>query len=56
MSMKLTFAAFQELLDGNLEWLRKQTRTLEREHTIMCIEYMRNDREGYEKIPAPRDA
>ncbi len=53
MSMKITFAEFQRLLDEDLDWLSALPRTLERDHVIQCIEWMQKDREGYERIPAP---
>lgn len=41
MPITMNHAAYVELLDGDLEWLRKQPRTLEREHVILCIEAMK---------------
>lgn len=32
MAGRLTRAAYQQLIDGNIEWLLKQPRTLERDH------------------------
>jgi hypothetical protein len=39
MPTKLNKAAFQRLVDENLEWLRKQPRTLEREHIIEIVKW-----------------
>ena len=37
MSAKLNWPAWQKLLEENVEWLRRQPRTLERDHLIMLV-------------------
>lgn len=54
MSMKLNRAAYQQLVDEDLEWLSKQPRTLEREHVIQIVRQS-VDREYPEHDPAELD-
>lgn len=37
MGGRLTRVGYQELIDGNLAWLEKQPRTLEREHIALVL-------------------
>jgi len=38
MSMKMNRSAYEQLVEGNLAWLRAQPRTLERDHIIAIVE------------------
>lgn len=37
MSMRMNRRAYQKLIDGDMEWLMKQPRTLEREHIEIIL-------------------
>ncbi len=59
MSMKLNWLAWVQLLKGDLDWLRAQPRTLERDHVIQIIERLSKGelpgaRAFYDAQPAPR--
>ena len=41
MPTTLNKAAYQELIDGNIEWLLKQPRSLERHHIEVCLVWCR---------------
>ena len=54
---KVGWDAWVKLLDENLEWLKKQPRTLEREHVMFILTDLVSTDRGrkyYESIPAPR--
>ena len=54
---KVGWDAWVKLLDENLEWLKKQPRTLEREHVMFILTDLVSTDRGrkyYEAIPAPR--
>jgi hypothetical protein len=57
VSDKLNWLGWTELLRGDLEWLRAQPRTLERDHVIAIVEGLAQDgepgsREYYDAQPS----
>jgi len=50
--MKVNHGAWVKLLEEDIEWLRQQPRTLERDHVIGCLEMLKL-REHYDLIPEP---
>jgi len=57
--MKLNWWGWSQLLQGDLEWLRAQTRTLERDHVIAIVEVLADEkapgaRAFYDAQPRPR--
>ena len=38
--MKLNYKAMIELLEQDVRWVKKQKRTLERDHVIAILEYL----------------
>lgn len=38
MSMRLTRVAYKKLIDQDLEYLKKQPRTLERDHVLVILD------------------
>lgn len=54
MTMKLNRRGYQELVDGDLEWLLQQPRTLERDHIEAVLRESPERYYGEIEKPAPR--
>lgn len=44
MPTTLNREAFEKLIDEDIEWLKQQTRTLERDHIETCLEWVKEVR------------
>lgn len=58
MAMKVNWPAWQKMLMEDLDWLRTQPRTLERDHVIAVLEHLGNGDEAasrayYDALRAP---
>lgn len=52
MPSELNTAAYQQILDEDLEWLRRQPRTLERDHIECCLRWLRDNKPPVTERPS----
>lgn len=55
MAGTLNMKAYVQLFEEDLEWLSKQPRTLEREHIIDCLRWMRDHKHEIEAVEAAEE-
>jgi hypothetical protein len=55
MSGTLNKIAYQEIIDGDIQWLMKQPDSLERKHTLLCLAWCRANRYDIDNIASLRE-